>query len=95
MIHDFLQDAAFALVLKVLLSVKQNQVEPIVKELDNDQRDLLMKYIYRYVNYSWPCQILFQMSSVCLGDLRVLWMEARLNCCIGTTKSSTKPESGR
>ena len=29
------------------MSVKQNQVESIVKKLDNDQKDLLMKYIYR------------------------------------------------
>ena len=42
-----LQDAAAALVVRVLLSIKQNQVEPTVKELDNDQKDLLMKYIYR------------------------------------------------
>ena len=41
------QDAAFQLVLRVLLSVKQNQVEKIVGQLDNDQKDLLMKYIYR------------------------------------------------
>eukprot|EP00093_Oithona_nana_P014810 14810.XXX_725022_724338_1 [CDS] Oithona nana genome sequencing. len=41
------KDAAFQLVLRVLLSVKQNQVEKIVGQLDNDQKDLLMKYIYR------------------------------------------------
>ena len=33
--------------MKVLLSTKQNQVESVVKTLDNDQKDLLMKYIYR------------------------------------------------
>ncbi len=34
--------------LRVLLSVKQSsQVEAAVKQLDNDQRDVLMKYIYR------------------------------------------------
>ena len=42
-----LQDAAFQLVFRVLTSVKQNQVEGIVKTLDNDHKDLLMKYIYR------------------------------------------------
>ncbi|TRY63108.1 hypothetical protein TCAL_03913 [Tigriopus californicus] len=42
------KDAALQLVLKVLLSVKQqSQVENLVKQLDNDQRDTLMKYIYR------------------------------------------------
>lgn len=42
------KDAALQLVLKVLLSVKQqSQVETLVKSLDNDQRDTLMKYIYR------------------------------------------------
>ena len=33
--------------MKVLLSTKQNQVDAIVKTLDTDQKDLLMKYIYR------------------------------------------------
>ncbi len=34
--------------MRVLLSVKQqNQVESLVKQLDSDQRDVLMKYIYR------------------------------------------------
>ena len=41
------QDAAFSLVKRVLMSVKTNQIESIVKQLDNDQKDLLMKYIYR------------------------------------------------
>jgi len=41
------KDAAFQLVLRVLMSVKQNQVDSVVKKLDNDQKDLLMKYIYR------------------------------------------------
>merc|ERR1711997_710132 len=41
------KDAALALVLRVLLSVKTNQVEGCVKQLDNDQKDILMKYIYR------------------------------------------------
>merc|ERR1711974_169391 len=41
------KDAAFRLVFRVLTSVKQNQVEGIVKTLDNDHKDLLMKYIYR------------------------------------------------
>eukprot|EP00095_Tigriopus_kingsejongensis_P005763 maker-scaffold51_size454968-snap-gene-3.31 protein:Tk05763 transcript:maker-scaffold51_size454968-snap-gene-3.31-mRNA-1 annotation:"actin-related protein 2 3 complex subunit 5" len=42
------KNAALQLVLKVLLSVKpQSQVEALVKQLDNDQRDVLMKYIYR------------------------------------------------
>ena len=47
--HHIFQDAAFDLVIRVLTSkdIKTNQVESIVKELDNDQRDLLMKYIYR------------------------------------------------
>ena len=35
------------LVLRVLLSTKTNQVEECVKQLDNDQKDILMKYIYR------------------------------------------------
>ena len=33
--------------MRVLLSIKQNQVDAIVKELDSDQRDILMRYIYR------------------------------------------------
>jgi actin related protein 2/3 complex subunit 5 len=34
-------------VIKVLLGTKQNQVDSVVKTLDSDQKDLLMKYIYR------------------------------------------------
>jgi actin related protein 2/3 complex subunit 5 len=41
------KDAALALVLRVLLSTKTNQIEECVKQLDNDQKDILMKYIYR------------------------------------------------
>jgi actin related protein 2/3 complex subunit 5 len=41
------KDAALALVLRVLLSTKTNQVDECVKQLDNDQKDILMKYIYR------------------------------------------------
>merc|ERR1712226_504169 len=42
------KDAALAMVMRVLISVKSaNQVESVVKQLDQDQRDILMKYIYR------------------------------------------------
>ena len=42
------QDAALQLVLRVLLSIKnQKAIDSAVHELDNDQRDILMKYIYR------------------------------------------------
>ena len=41
------QDAHLALVMRVLLSTKSSQVEDCVKQLDNDQKDILMKYIYR------------------------------------------------
>ena len=43
-----MQDAALQLVLKVLLTIKNaEQVKAAVKQLDNDQKDVLMKYIYR------------------------------------------------
>ena len=43
-----MQDAALALVMRVLLSIKSaNAVDSAVKKLDSDQRDVLMKYIYR------------------------------------------------
>nr|ACO12355.1 Actin-related protein 2/3 complex subunit 5 [Lepeophtheirus salmonis] len=35
------------LLMRTLLSVKQTQVDGIVKELDTDQRDVLMRYIYK------------------------------------------------
>jgi hypothetical protein len=41
------QDSMVSLVLRVLMSVKQNQVESIVSQLDTDQLDLLMKFVYR------------------------------------------------
>ncbi len=36
------------------MGIKQNQVEAVVKQLDTDQRDLLMKYIYR--GFEFPCE---------------------------------------
>ena len=38
---------ALALVMRVLLSIKSTSVDSAVKKLDSDQRDVLMKYIYR------------------------------------------------
>ena len=42
-----LQDQFFQLVLRTLMSIRQNQVEPVLARLDGDQLDLLMKYVYR------------------------------------------------
>ncbi|KAH9416095.1 actin-related protein 2/3 complex, subunit 5 [Dermatophagoides pteronyssinus] len=42
-----LRDANFQLVLKVLLSVKISEIESICMELNFDEIDILMKYIYR------------------------------------------------
>ncbi|KAF7490205.1 Actin-related protein 2/3 complex subunit 5 [Sarcoptes scabiei] len=44
---QFLRDANFNLVLKVLLSIKISEIEAIVQELNFDENDILMKYIYR------------------------------------------------
>jgi len=41
------KDMALALVMRVLLSIKSTSVDSAVKKLDSDQRDVLMKYIYR------------------------------------------------
>ncbi|GBN82339.1 Actin-related protein 2/3 complex subunit 5 [Araneus ventricosus] len=41
------QDAAFNLVLRVILSIKTSDIEKTVSQLDRDQIDMLMKYIYR------------------------------------------------
>ena len=43
----FLQDKAFALVMRVLTAVKSAEVEKAVKILDKNEQDVLMKYIYR------------------------------------------------
>lgn len=43
----FLQDNALNLTLKVLLSIKSNQIEDAVGKLDRELVDVLMKYIYR------------------------------------------------
>nr|ADD38802.1 Actin-related protein 2/3 complex subunit 5-like protein [Lepeophtheirus salmonis] len=40
-------DPLMPLLMRTLLSVKQTQVDGIVKELDTDQRDVLMRYIYK------------------------------------------------
>lgn len=41
------QDNALNLTLKVLLSIKSNQIEDAVGKLDRDLVDVLMKYVYR------------------------------------------------
>nr|ACO15281.1 Actin-related protein 2/3 complex subunit 5 [Caligus clemensi] len=40
-------DPLMPIVMRALLSVKQAQVEGIVKALDSDQRDILMRYVYK------------------------------------------------
>ena len=42
-----LQDKAYAVVLRVLTTVKAAEVEKAVKALDKNEQDVLMKYIYR------------------------------------------------
>jgi len=45
--NQAVRDAALQVALRVLLSFKQNSIEEAVKQLDYEQRDILMKYIYR------------------------------------------------
>lgn len=42
-----LKDNALHLTLRVLLSIKAQQIESIVSSLDDELLDVLMKYIYR------------------------------------------------
>ena len=42
-----IQDAALAIVMRVLMSVKSSQMEEAVNVLDREQLDILMKYIYK------------------------------------------------
>lgn len=44
---QYLRDAHFNLVLKILLSIKISEIESIVNELNFDEIDIIMKYIYR------------------------------------------------
>ena len=44
--HD-LQDRNFSMVLDVLTRFKSSEIGKTVSSLDNEQRDILMKYIYR------------------------------------------------
>ncbi|KAH7636345.1 actin-related protein 2/3 complex, subunit 5 [Dermatophagoides farinae] len=44
---QYLRDANLQLALKVLLSVKISEIEAICNELNFDEIDILMKYIYR------------------------------------------------
>lgn len=41
------KDKAYAIVLRVLTTVKAAEVEKAVKALDKNEQDVLMKYIYR------------------------------------------------
>lgn len=42
-----LKDAAFNLVLRVILSIKTSEIEKTIAQLDRDQIDMLMKYVYK------------------------------------------------
>lgn len=45
--NQAVKDRALATVMKVLLSFKTSEIEGAVKGLDQNSRDVLMKYIYR------------------------------------------------
>nr|SVE70157.1 EOG090X0HLA [Eubosmina coregoni] len=45
--NQVLKDAALAIVMRVLMSVKSSQMEEAVNVLDREQLDILMKYIYK------------------------------------------------
>eukprot|EP00091_Calanus_sinicus_P018196 TRINITY_DN4081_c0_g1_i1.p1 TRINITY_DN4081_c0_g1~~TRINITY_DN4081_c0_g1_i1.p1 ORF type:complete len:176 (+),score=67.74 TRINITY_DN4081_c0_g1_i1:76-603(+) len=39
--------SALDLAMRIMMAVKQSQIEEAVKDLDNDSRDVLMKFIYK------------------------------------------------
>ena len=41
------KDGALSLVVRSMLSIRRGQIEQTVEELDSDQKQCLMKYIYR------------------------------------------------
>ena len=41
------KDGALSLVIRTMLSIRRGQIEQIVEELDSEQKQCLMKYIYR------------------------------------------------
>jgi len=45
--NQAIKDASLNLVMRVLMSFKASQIDEAVNQLDNEARDILMKYIYR------------------------------------------------
>jgi len=45
--NQAIKDASLNLVMRVLMSFKASQIDEAVSQLDNEARDILMKYIYR------------------------------------------------
>lgn len=45
--NQLAKDNAYNMVMNVLLNVKASEIEKVVNQLNNDEIDLLMKYIYR------------------------------------------------
>jgi len=41
------KDASLTLAMRVMMSIKTSQIDGALNNLDNEQRDVLMKYIYR------------------------------------------------
>lgn len=44
---QFLREAHFSLTLKIMLSIRISEIEAIVNELNFDEIDILIKYIYK------------------------------------------------
>ncbi|GIY83109.1 hypothetical protein CEXT_748561 [Caerostris extrusa] len=45
--NQSIKDVAFNLILRVILSIKTSDIEKTVSQLDRDQIDMLMKYVYK------------------------------------------------
>ncbi|EUB57871.1 Actin-related protein 2/3 complex subunit 5-like protein [Echinococcus granulosus] len=68
-----LKDAVSALILRAMSSIRSNQVDAFVNSLNQEQLDMLMKYIYRGfqkpVDITYPALLVWHEKALAKGKI--------------------------
>ncbi|CDS38045.1 Actin protein 2:3 complex subunit 5 [Echinococcus multilocularis] len=68
-----LKDAVSALILRAMSSIRSNQVDAFVNRLNQEQLDMLMKYIYRGfqkpVDITYPALLVWHEKALAKGKI--------------------------
>eukprot|EP00736_Rhodelphis_marinus_P010122 Rmarinus@m.1924 len=58
----------YKLVMKAIGAVKESDFKDIVSEMDSDQKDVLMKYVYRGMEHAENCAALLKLHAILSED---------------------------